>query len=337
MSNLSALLLVLALTAAGCGVDQPASESAGGDSRQEQAGEAGDGLLAVATVFPLAWLAEEVAPGAEVEFLGARGQDPHDLELSPGDREAFETADVLLYMGDLNFQPQVETAIADASGEVVDVAAVAGEARLLPLDEDPHDEEADHPDDDHADDDGDEEHADDEHAAVDPHVWFDAAVMAEVARQVGEAFAAADPAHADEYTTNAEAAAEELQALEEEIDQLLAGCRFDTVIVSHEAYAYLLAPRGLEQEGISGAGGHSEASPQRLADLTEFIREQDIPAVAAEPVEGRADAEVLARESGAELVEIDPLAVADDEQLAAGFPQALREQAEAFATALDCT
>lgn len=317
MRNLAAPALLLALTlfAAGCGGDQPGGETAGEDTHEGQAGEAGEGMLAVATVFPLAWLAEEVAPGAEVEFLGARGQDPHDLELSPANREAFETADVLLYMGDIDFQPQVEAATADATGEVVDVAAVAGQERLLPLEEDAHD---------------------DDRGAIDPHVWFDPAVMADVARQVGEAFAAADPDHAEEYAANAAAVAEELEGLQAEIDEQLADCRLDTVIVSHEAYAYLLEPRGLEQEGISGAGGHSEASPQRLAELTEFIRERDIPAIAAEPVEGRADAEALAREADAELVEIDPLAVAEEEQRSAGFPQALRGQAAAFATALDC-
>lgn len=314
-------LLVLVLAVPACGAEPSRS------SARETAGSAsgvGGSLAGVATVFPLAWIAEQVAPAADVAFLGARGQDPHDLELSPGDREAIETADVLVYMGELDFQPQVEQAVAGASGEVVSVADVAGAPRLLPFGEDDHaaDDETDHAD---------------EHAAVDPHAWFDAGIMADVARQVGEAFAAADPDHTDEYAANAEAVAGELEALQAEVDELLDQCRFDTVIVSHDAYAYLLTPRGLRQEGISGAGGHGEASPHRLAELTERIREQGIPAIAAEPLEGRADAEVLAGESGAELVEIDPLEVADDEQLAAGYPEALREQAESFATALDCT
>jgi zinc transport system substrate-binding protein len=106
--------------------------------------------------------------------------------------------------------------------------------------------------------------------------------------------------------------------------------------VSHEAYAYLLEPRGFEQAGVSGAGGHGDASPQRLAELVERIRADGIPAVLAEPLEGRSDAEALAREAGVELLEIDPLEIGTDELDALGYPAALRQQAEAFATALQC-
>lgn len=311
-----AVLVTSVIALAGCG---------GGQTAANQGGEVGAERAAVATVYPLAWLVDVIAPGAEVRFLGARGQDPHDLELSPADREAIETADVLVYMGELDFQPQVERAVASATGEVVDVAAVAGGERLLRIDEDEHEEDEEGRDDEH-----------DEEGSVDPHVWFDTTVMADVAQRVGEAFASADPGRAAEYAANATATAEDLEGLAGTLDELLADCRFDTVIVSHEAFGYLLHPRGREQEGISPAGGHSEASPQRLAELIDRVREEDIPAVAAEPFEGRADAEVLAAESGAQLVDVDPLEVVDDEQAAAGYPQLLREQAEAFATALDC-
>lgn len=298
-----------------------------GASDAEEAG--GPDLTAVATVFPLAWMTSEIAPGADVTFLGSRGLDPHDLELSPGDREAIETADVVVYMGALDFQPQIEAAAASARGAVVDVAATAGEARLLPLDEPDHDEgEADDHDEGEGDDHGE--------GGVDPHAWFDADLMAEVAEEIGAAFAAADPDRAGRYEETSARLGDELRDLHEAIDEQLADCRQDTAIVSHEAYAYLLEPRGLEQEGISGSGGHSEASPQRLAELTERIREEDIPAVAAEPFEGRADAETLAREAGVELVEIDPLEVVTEEEFAVGFPELLRKQADAFAAALDC-
>lgn len=313
MKNLLVVLLVLTLVVAACGTQRSDTRTT---PEEGQAGGVGEGLVVVATVFPLAWLASTVAPGADVTFLGGNGQDPHDHELSPAAREALETAEVLLYMGDLDFQPQVESAAASATGQVVDVAAVAGAHRLLDVDPDGG--------------------GDPDEAAVDPHVWFDPSVMADVARRVGEAFAAADAEHARDYAANADAAAQELTDLNAQIDRLLADCRFDTVIVSHEAYAYLLGPRGLEQEGISGAGGHVEASPGRLAQLTQRIRDEGIPAIAAEPLEGRADAEVLAQESGAPLVEIDPLEVADDDALERGYPQMLTEQVESFATALDC-
>jgi zinc transport system substrate-binding protein len=344
--RLIALSVALLLTVA-CG-DQPQAEpeetAAGMDAPPEATAEPeaalGEGITVVTTVFPPTSMAQDIAPGADVRLLTSSGQDPHDLELSPADRALIETADVVIYMGDIDFQPQVEAAVGDAAGEVVSVAEVAGAGNLRDFEGHTHDEDDGGEDDghghadeaDHGDDDG----HDEEGAAVDPHIWFDAAIMAEVAEEIGEALAALDPDHAEGYREAAGAVHDDLVALDAELDELLDGCARDTAIVSHAAYAYLLAPRGLEQEGISGAGGHGDASPQRLAALSDRIREEGIPAVLAEPLEGRADAEALARESGVDLLEIDPLEVGTDDLLAQGYPDALRAQAQAFAEALEC-
>lgn len=325
------LVAVLAVLAGGCGAGPFGSSSSDGTGSEEL----GEGLSVVATVFPLSWLAHQIAPGASVSSLGAGAQEPHDPELSPADRASIETADVLLTMGSIGFQPQVEAAVQDATGEVISVAEVAGEERLLRFEAGP--DEQDGPDD-HAgpDDQGGADGHADEVGVVDPHVWFDAAIMADVAETVGDGFAGADPSRAEEYTREAARVAEVLTALDAELDTLLDDCRRDTALVSHEAYAYLLEPRGLSQVGISGVGGHTDASPRRLAELTQLIRQRDIPAVGVEPVEGRDDAEALAAEAGVDLVEIHPLSPVSDADRAS-YPAMLRAQGEAFASLLGCT
>lgn len=330
MPRRPAALLTCLLAVAACG-GQPAETAGPGAAA---ATGPGTDVEAVATVFPLAWMAEQIAPGAEVVELAADGQDPHDLELSPSHRALVESADVVVYLGDLGFQPQVEAAVPEAGGQVVAAAEVAGD-RVRHVEHGHEDEHADEHEDGHEDEGGTAD-ARDGAAAADPHLWFDAEVMGEVAVAVGEAFAAADPAEAEAYRGNARQVQEELAAVAEDIDAALSGCAHDTAIVSHEAYGYLLEPRGLEQEGISGVGGHGGASPQRLAELTQRIREEGIPAVVTEPVEGREDAEALAAEAGVDLVEIDPLEGADETGQEIGYPQLLREQAAAFAGALGC-
>jgi len=289
-------------------------------------------LQAVATVYPLAWVLEQVAPAADVQWLAAAGQDPHDMELTPSQRAAVEQADVVAYLGDIDFQPQVETAVGDAGGVVVDAAEVLGGDALRTYDGHAHDDEDDHG---HSHDDEADDHAGEE-GSVDPHLWFDARLLAQLAEAAGAAFAEADPDRADDYRANAEQTAQELDALAGQVDALLTGCRHDEVIVSHEAYAYLLEPHDLEQHGISGAGGHSEASPRAIAELAEEIREHGLPAVLTEPVEGRRDAEAVAAEAGVELIEIYSLDIVDEAQAARGFPDLLREQAEAVAEAAGC-
>jgi len=339
------LSLVLLLLVGACASEPAAEDDAPADGTVEDtvSGEEasadlpGTGLRIVAPVFPLADIAGRIAPGADVTLLTSSGQDPHDLELSPADRALIETADIVLYMGEIGFQPQVESAVQDATGAVLSVASIAGEANLRDFEGHTHSHEDEGHGHGHGHEGEDEEEGHSGGDAVDPHIWFDARIMAEVAEELGEALALLDENQADAFQTNAREVHDQLLGLAEEIDTLLSGCAHEVAVVSHEAYAYLLEPRGLQQEGISGAGGHGEVSPQRLAELTRRIQNEGIPAVLAEPFEGRADAEALANEAGVDLLEIDPLEAGHDDLLDMGYLAALRIQAETFATALVCS
>lgn len=290
----------------------------------------GEGLDVVTPTFALASLAQRLAPGADVRLLGGSGQDPHGLELSPGERSAIEDADIAAYVGDVSFQPQVERAMAGAGGEVLSVVGVIGDDALREMDDDA----AEH--DDHEHDDHDDAH--DEPGRPDPHVWLDPALMSEVATELGATFARVDPDRGAAYEERAADLADELIATGDDIDARLSDCEHDVALVGHEAWSYLLEPRGLAQEGISAASGHGQASPQRLADLTDLIAERDVPGVFAEPVEGREDAEALAAEADVELYEVDPLGtpVDADAWLERGYLDLLDEQVEAFARGLRC-
>lgn len=227
----------------------------------EGAPRLGADLEVVAAVYPFAWIAREVAPHADVVQLNEGGQDAHDLDLSPVQRAGVETADVVLYTGDLDYQPQVEAAVEAAEGQVVDASRAAGEAALLPasesgdahgpedVDEDEQDAEAspsagaapsagagtdgggeggDAEDEEHdGEAEGGEAEGGEEHEGeaaegqIDPHLWFSPSVMARVAVATGEAFAEADPDNAEEYQTSAARVRDELMALGERVADLL--------------------------------------------------------------------------------------------------------------------
>jgi zinc transport system substrate-binding protein len=351
-------LLAVPLVLAGCGTQAMLSEESGGT----QVGAAGADLEVVAAVYPLAWIAEQVAPGAQVDLLQG-AQEAHDLDLSPPQRAAIETADVVLYAGDIDYQPQVEQAVGSAGGQVVSAAEVAGDDALLaasgeahsheeePHEEEPHGEgaEGEHADGEEPHGDGangdhaeEEAHGDDPHAegsvAVDPHLWFDPAIMTEVALATGRAFSAADPDNARTYERNAADVAAELRTLAGDLEATLGGeCRFDEVIVSHAAYGYLLTPFGKDQHAVTDVGAESDASAAELAEIVRAIRAEGFTHVLAEPSEGRDGAEAVVREAGVELLEIVPLESVTEEQAATGLPDLVRAQAASFATALGCT
>ncbi len=301
----AALAVLLLVLAAGCGTDGPAAQPA-----------AGVEVRAATTLYPFAWLAEQVAPEAEVVQLAEAGAaDAHDVQLSPAELQTLLSADVVVHVGEIGYQPQVERSLGDARGTVI---AAIDHVDPLPLTS-PHDH------DDQAEEDG-----------PDPHIWHSPAAMAAVAAELARVLAGIDPDRADDYRANAERVIAELEALEAEANAALSDCRLDEVVVSHPGYTYLLTPRGIAQEAITGGEGHGEPSPQRLSALAREIREHGHPAVVAEPVEGRAAAESLARETGVELGEVLPLGTVTPEEAARGYPALVRANVAVFARALSC-
>ena len=136
------LLTAVAIVATGCGE--------GVDAK-------GEGDEVIAAFYPLAFLAEQVAPDADVRNLTPPGAEPHDLELSPRDVARVREARRVLYLGG-GFMPSLEDAVTGRSNAV---DLLAGVPRI-----------------------GD-----------DPHVWLDPDRYASLARRVAAALG--DPAAAD--------------------------------------------------------------------------------------------------------------------------------------------
>jgi zinc transport system substrate-binding protein len=90
------LSILCVLTAAGCG-----GTSSGQHAPLKE--------RVAAAFYPLAYAAEQLAPGAEVDNLTPPGVEPHDLEMSPDDIKKIRSADLVLLLGG-GFQPQLEEA-----------------------------------------------------------------------------------------------------------------------------------------------------------------------------------------------------------------------------------
>jgi zinc transport system substrate-binding protein len=305
-----ALLAALLLAVSACAPDQLAGDAAS----PAAARQAGGGVHIVTSVFALASLAQRVAPGAQVELLSVGGGDPHAMALTAGQRAAIAEADVVLHTGDIGFQPHVEQAVAAADGEVVSITEEVSHDALRQL------------------------ATGDGHDALDPHVWLSPSHMTGVARAIAAATKAAGGAPGKALTDNAATLAGELTALEGEIERLLTGCAHRTALVDHEAWGYLLAPRGVTQRGISGAGGHGRAGPRRLAELADLIESQQLPGVFAQAGQARGSAAALAAEADVTRFEVDPLVIPDDPDawLRRGYQKLLTAQAATFADGLAC-
>ena len=135
----------VALAVSGCG------SSSNGSSGKERV---------VAAFYPIAFAAEQIGGSrVEVRNLTPAGAEPHDLEVTPSNLEAFRSADLVLLLGH-GFQPQIER------------AAGSGERVVLLLDTPGLNRFANN----------------------DPHVWLDPLRYALIVRRIGNALHASEAA-----------------------------------------------------------------------------------------------------------------------------------------------
>jgi zinc transport system substrate-binding protein len=306
----AAVTAALATTLAAC--------SGTGSSDGDAGSPDGAGAEVLASFYPLQYVAERVGGDrVQVDSLTPPGAEPHDLELAPADVARLGEASVVVYLS--GFQPAVDDAVAQTSPEhLVDAAAHAG-----PAGTDDHADEESAEDDDHA-----------GEAGADPHLWLDPTLLAEVAGDVADELAAADPDNAQEYEANAEMLAGELTALDEEFTAGLAQCEIRTVVVAHEAYGYLADAYDFEQVGISGIDPDTEPSPARLAEIGDVVRAEGVTTIFTESLVNPKVAETLADDLGVETAVLDPLeGLADDSK---DYQVVMRENLAALREALAC-
>ncbi|WP_385898203.1 metal ABC transporter substrate-binding protein [Tessaracoccus sp. O5.2] len=320
MSRLMRLLPagLTALALAACG--SPAAEEDGAAPR------------VVAAFYPLEWAAGQVlGEHGSLSGLTTPGTEAHDLELTAQQIASLSDADLVLHLA--GFQPAVDDAIAQSGpASVMDAADVVG---LIPA-------AAAH-DDEHADDGGEhaddtDEHADeaDDHADLDPHFWQDPARMATLVEELGARLAEVDPDNAADYTANADAAAEELLALDEEFTTGLATCERREFITTHAAFGYLADRYDLTEIGISGVNPDAEPSPARIAEIHEEAARHGITTIFFETLTSDAVATSIAGDLGLETAVLDPLEGLTDNSPGTDYPSIMRANLTALRSANDC-
>jgi zinc transport system substrate-binding protein len=283
-------------------------------SSRSDASAASSGVQVVASFYPLAEAAQQVGGSfVTVDNLTAPGVEPHDLELTPHQIEAIDTADLVLYLGG-GFQPAVEDALGDATGTLIDASA---SLRNLPV---PAGES-------------------DASLTADPHVWLDPTLYQQIVDEVRDALSQADPEHMQAFTTNARAYGRQLGQLDDEYRSGLAQCQRTLIVTSHAAFGYLSARYGLTQEPISGLSPDAEPTPQRLASLKDLVEREGVTTIFTEELISPKVAETLGSETGATTAVLNPLESLTPDEAAAGddYVSVMRTNLAALRTALGCT
>lgn len=247
---------------------------------------AAEKVRVLTTVFPLKEFAAAVAGDrGEVELLLPPGAGPHTWQPRPGDIRKLAECDLLIYIG-ANLEPWLPGMIkALPGGGARTLEATAG----LTLIEAPGEEV--------------EEAAGHGHGAMDPHVWLDFGLDAEIVRKIADELSLLDPPGAAAFRENAQKLIARLEAIDAKYRSGLAGCRGrDIVLAGHGAFGYLARRYALTQTALYGLSPDAQPRPQDLMQAVDHCRERGIRAIFFENSVSPDLSKSLAREIGARIL-----------------------------------
>ncbi|MEO0509504.1 MAG: zinc ABC transporter substrate-binding protein [Verrucomicrobiota bacterium] len=199
---------------------------------------------------------------AELEGIIGEGVDPHLYKPTRADVVKLSNADLIFYNG-LLLEGKMSDVLVRVATQGKPVHAVT--ETIL---EDPDYLMAD----------------ESEPEYTDPHVWMDVKGWLTGVNVVANVLASYDPAHADEYFSNARAYIEKLEKLHAYALKATATIPESqrVLVTAHDAFQYLGRAYDIEVRGIQGISTESEAGVRDLEELVDFIVDLSIPAVFVE-------------------------------------------------------
>ena len=269
--SLVTMIFVVLLLTPGCKAEKKGEQSTPETPKKP--------VIAVSIVPQKAWAEAVCGDLAEIVVLVPPGNSPANYEPTPQEMEQFSKARLYFALGvpteEANILPRTE----DIEGIKIiklqeEVASVYPDLEIAP-------------------------------GNRDPHIWLSpkrAMIMVTaIAREMSEL----DPTNKEAYLSNAESYLAELEALDKEIKVALTGIEDGKFIVFHPAFGYLAADYGLEMFALEQDG--KEATPQRLQEMIDLAKRENIKAIFyQEEISGK-QAEAFAEEIGGRTVQLAPL------------------------------
>ena len=143
------------------------------------------------------------------------------------------------------------------------------------------------------------------HHGADPHIWMSVQNARIIARNTHKELLALFPGEKDYLQAKLDGFSLVLDSLDQEITAKLEGIENNKFMIYHPALTYYARDYGLEQLSLEIEG--KTPSPAHLKEMIDLAREQQISKILIQNQFDRKNAEVLARETGSEIIQFDPL------------------------------
>lgn len=289
----------------------------------------------VTSFYPLAFMTKQIV-GDKANVINMAGSvDVHDYDPSPQDLVKLNEADLVVFQG-AELEPWTDGVIPELKSKGVIAIEVSHDLALAKMEErddheGDHKEEKDkHNKEEEKGDEKDEHH----HGEFDPHTWLDPVLAQNMVDEILGAVVTMDSANKTFYQANAQALKSRFVQLDQTFQSGLSKCANEELIISHDAYGYLVRRYNFKVHTISGLSTNDEPSAKILAEL-KAEAEEGITHILVEENNTSRFADTLARETGLRMLPANPLGrgTLDSQK---DFFDIMQENLNSFKTALNC-
>lgn len=259
----------------------------------ENAEEENDNIHIVTSMFPVYEITKEIASDrANVSVMVGANEDAHHYEPSAKAVASVNEADVFIYSSDeMEFWVESLLSVVENDDLIVVELGKGIDFVMHSEEEDDHDH-AEHDDHDHHDHDG------HNHGSLDPHFWLNPISVEQQLPLIVDALIQVDEAGKDLYEAEAARFSKELFEIDQAYTEAFASATNRSFVVQHQAFGHLATQYDLDQVAIGGLTTEVEPNPNQLAQIVEFINDQQLPVIYYQSGESSAIAETISNETG---------------------------------------
>ena len=275
-----------------------------------------EGCSVAATTYPIWVLTREVLDGTGIEAQLLTPPDagcPHDYVLTANDLMKVSSArkPLLLFKNGAGLDDHIcQAALMSGGSGIVVIDTGAGIEVIGGDDDDDHDHEGEE---EHDGRDADGEHGEEHghhhhHGGENGHFFASPYEARKIVATIAAELEKSVPTHAGRIRENAAMLDKRLQMLGDEFKAQLEPCAATRVAAQHNVFDYLLRDCGFETPLAIFADPETPPSPAEITKMTKEFGEHGVKVIFTEPQYPDDLAKLIAKETGAAVVKLDPVA-----------------------------
>lgn len=264
-----------------------------------------------ASVFPLMEFARAVSgERGEVDLLLPPGAEIHTWQPKPSDLVKLSSADLFIFIG-ADLEPWIDDILRSVKNPKLRILEASKNLSVHNHDR----------------------------GVVDPHVWLDFDHDQRIVDRITGVLSEIDPGGLSVFNENAAKYKRKLQELDDKYKKGLEQCDQRTIVLGgHAAFGYLAERYKLRQISLYGLSPDSKPTPRQLIDIVELVKKERIKVIYFEVNVSSDLAKVIAEETGARTLVLNPGASLSRKQMESGisFLNIMEKNLETLIDGLSC-